>query len=87
MLAPRLSQRKPSQEFEGRKRGEVLTGMSVGPPGTQGAYEVLDGAGGVWTVRPLGSGVMRKRRAWAWAPVTDDRVFRLLPRILELAAL
>lgn len=84
-LAPRLSQRKPAQEWEGRKNGEVLTGVSVGTPGAEGGYEVMDAGGTVWKVRPLGSGMMRKRRAWAWERVPDDRVARLLPRILDLA--
>lgn len=88
LAAPRVAERKSGQEFDGRRKGELLAGVSVGGcSGTQTTYEVLDRAGGVWTVRPLGSGIMRKRRAWAWEPVAEERVAQLLPRILEMAAL
>lgn len=88
LVAPRVAERRPAQEFDGRKKGDLLAGVSVGGcSGTQATREVLDRAGGVWTVRPLGTGVMRKRRAWAWEPVAQERVAQLLPRILEMAAL
>lgn len=87
LLAPRVSERKSAQEFEGRRKGEYLTGVSVGGCyGTQATYEVMDPAGGVWTVRLLGNGVIRKRRAWSWERTPEDRVAQLLPRILELAS-
>ncbi len=85
-LARSLYLRKQAQHFEGRKNGDVLTGVSVGRPTTQATYELVDGAGAVWTVRPLGNGMMRKRRAWAWEPTPEERVAQLLPRIVELAA-
>lgn len=86
LLAARLPARKPAREFAGRRKGDVLAGVSIGGPGTQEAYEVVDAAGTVWTVRPLGPGVMRKRRAWVWERAPEARVAQLLPRILELAA-
>ena len=86
LVAPQLCRRKPMQEFGGRRKGEVLVGISVGSPGTQGIHEVMDDVGAVWSVRPLGTGVMRKRRAWSWERAPDDRVAQLLPRIVDLAA-
>ncbi len=87
LLAPRVCERKSSQEFEGRRKGEFLVGVSVGGcTGVQTTYEVLERSGGVWTVRPLGGVLVRKRRAWAWEATDSERVALLLPRIVELAA-
>lgn len=87
LLAPRVCGRKSSQGFEGRRKGEFLSGVSVGGcSGEQTTYEVLDGSGSVWTVRPLTGVLVRKRRAWSWEPTPADRVAQLLPRIVELAA-
>ncbi|MGH9151978.1 MAG: hypothetical protein ACRD03_06205 [Acidimicrobiales bacterium] len=86
MIAPRLPQQKSPREFEGRKKGEVLIGVSLSRPGTDPTYEVIDGAGAVWTVRGSASRVMRKRQGWTWEPTPEERVAQLLPRILELAA-
>lgn len=87
LAAPCLLQRRPAKEFEGRNKGDFLTGVSVGGAGAQTTYELLDAGGAVWTVRPLGAGVRRKRRAWVWDRASEERVGQLLPRILELAAL
>ncbi|MGI8684221.1 MAG: hypothetical protein ACR2MO_03850 [Acidimicrobiales bacterium] len=88
LLAPRVCDRKLSQEFEGRKKGDFLAGVSVGGcSGRQTTYEVLDRSGAVWTVRPLESVLVRKRRAWAWEATAGERVAQLLPRIVELAAI
>ncbi|HET7488364.1 MAG TPA: hypothetical protein VFJ85_10580 [Acidimicrobiales bacterium] len=84
LLAGGVHSRKPAQAFDGRK-GEVLAGVSVGSPGAE-AFEVMDRLGVVWVVRPLGVGLVRKRKAWAWERAGDDEVARLLPRIVELAA-
>lgn len=85
-LAPALATRRPAQEFEGRRRGDVLVGTPVGPVGIRGVYELVDAVGTVWTVRPLSSGLVRKRRAWAWERAPEERVAELLARIVELAA-
>lgn len=85
LLAPRLLASRPSVSFEGR-RGEVLAGVSVGSFTGDGTLQVVDRAGSVWAVQPLVTGVVRKRRAWAWAPAPEAGVARLLPRLLELAA-
>ena len=88
MLPSRVLERKVPQEFAGRRRGEHLSGVSVGGfSGTQTTYEVLDHTGTLWTVRPLSGAMLRKHRAWAWKPTDDDRVAQLLPRIVEMAAL
>lgn len=87
LLAPRLA-RKKAHEFEGRRRGEFLAGVSVGGcTSVADSYEVIDRGGAVWMVRPLGTGVMRKRRAWTWERACDERVAQLLPRLVELAGL
>lgn len=83
LLAGNVHRRRPEQAFGGR-RGEVLAGVSVGRPGTE-ALEVMDRSGVVWVVRPLGVGVVRKRRAFAWERAGDDHVARLLPHLVELA--
>lgn len=88
LLAARVSTRRSPQEFDGRRKGETLAGVSVGGcSGTDAVYEVMDRAGAVWTVRPLGTGLLRKRRAWSWEQTPEDRLARLLPGILELASL
>lgn len=85
LLAPEVVARKPAQEFDGRRKGEVLVGVSVGGCDATAAYEVIDRGGAVWTVRSLAAGLMRKRRVWAWERACDERVLQLLPRLVELA--
>lgn len=85
LLAPRLLQRASPRHFEGGGGAGVLTGVRVGPGGSGQAHAVVDGAGAVWRVRPLGNAVLRRRHAWAWERVPDEAVARLLPRILEQA--
>ena len=85
-LAPSLRARKPTQEFPGRRKGEVLVGVAIAPAGAQRVYEVVDGAGVAWTVRPLGSGVVRKRRAWTWERTEEARLDGLLAGVVEHAA-
>ena len=83
LLGPRLSQRRPAMEFDGRRRGEVLAGVSVFRDGRR-RCEVVDATGLVWAVRAVDAGVVRRRQAWAWAPVPEERVAQLLPRLVEL---
>ena len=85
-LAPSLRERKPTQEFPGRRKGEVLVGVAIAPAGAQRVYEIVDGAGVAWTVRPLGSGLLRKRRAWTWERADDPRLESLLAGVVEHAA-
>lgn len=86
LLAPRLARRRPTVEFEGRRRGEVLAGVAITRSGPRGACEVVDGAGSVWSVRTVDAGVVRRRQAWAWDPVPEQRVAAVLARIVELAS-
>jgi len=88
LVAPHVCERRSSQEFEGRRKGEFLAGVSVGGcTGAQTTHEVLDRNGSVWTVRLLTGVLVRKRRAWAWKPTDGGRVAQLLPRIVELASI
>ena len=84
-LAPELFRRKPAQEFAGRRKGDVLVGVAIGPPATNAVYEVVDRAGVAWTVRLLDEGMVRKRRAWAWERTDDARLERLLAGVVEQA--
>lgn len=84
-LTPTLWRRRTAQEFPGRRRGEALVGVAIAPAGTRSVYELVDGAGVAWTVRPLGPGVVRKRRAWAWERTADARLDCLLAGLVELA--
>lgn len=84
LLGPRLSGGQLNAEFRGRRRHELLAGVAITRAGWRGACEVVDGAGSVWSVRPV-EGVGRRRRAWTWEPVSETRVAMLLPRIVELA--
>lgn len=86
LLAPKLVQRRPTVEFDGRRRGEVLAGVAITRSGPRGACEVVDGAGGVWSVRTVDAGVVRRRQAWAWDRVPEERVAAVLGRIVELAS-
>lgn len=85
LLAPRVARSGSVVEFGGR-RGEVLAGVSVGRSDGRSGCEVLDPHGSVWSVRVLGAGLVRRRPAWVWAPVPEERLAELLPRIVELAA-
>lgn len=89
LLGPRVVPRRPAQEFQGRTRRDFLLGVSVGGSATLGTseLELLDRAGVVWTVRPLGKAPLRKHRAWAWERASDERVAQLLPGLLEWAGL
>lgn len=85
LLAPTVARRKVAQEFEGRRSGEFLAGVSIGGcTGAEAAYEVLDTSGSVWTVRSISAGVVRKRRVWSWERAGEERVAQLLPRVVEL---
>ena len=86
LLGPRLCQRLATAEFEGRRKGEVLVGVAISRSGGRSACEVVDGAGSVWSVRAVDTGVVRRRQAWMWAAVPEERVARMLARIVELAA-
>lgn len=83
LAAPLLSSSRTVQVFRGRRSGDVLTGLLIGCSGTT-VKHVIDGLGEVWTVRPVTSGVLRKRRSWAWEHTAPEQVAQLLPRILEL---
>lgn len=85
LLAPRLWQLKEPQRFEGRRRGEVLVGVTVGVPGVAGTCDVVDADGGVWTARLLPESGRRRWRAWDWEPASAERVGRLLPHIVATA--
>ena len=86
LLAPTVARRKVAQEFEGRRSGEFLAGVSIGGcSGAEAAYEVLDRSGSVWTVRSVSAGMVRKRRVWSWERACEERVAQLLPRVVELA--
>ena len=85
LLAPTVARRKVAQEFEGRRSGEFLAGVSIGGcAGAEAAYEVLDRSGSVWKVRSVSAGVVRKRRVWSWERACEERVAQLLPRVVEL---
>ena len=86
LLGPRLGQRRAAVQFEGRRKGEVLVGVAVGRSGARSACEVVDSAGCVWSVRAVDTGLVRRRQVWAWETVPEERVARMLGRIVELAA-
>lgn len=85
LLGPQLCRRRSPQEFDGRRKGDVLAGVSVGWAGTLGTYEVVDGGGTLWVVRPMSSLLVRNRRVWSWQRAPEERVDELLPRIVELS--
>ncbi|MGH9283678.1 MAG: hypothetical protein ACRD0S_12175, partial [Acidimicrobiales bacterium] len=84
VLAPRLLSRHRAQTFEGRRRGQSLSGVALGLPRRDAACDVVDRAGTVWSVRALSPGFSR-RRAWAWEPVPADRVAALLATMVDRA--
>ena len=85
LLAPLLLQLKEPLRFEGRHRGQVLVGVTVGGPGAAGTCEVVDAAGTVWTVRLLPEKPLRRWRAWEWEKASPARVGQLLPHIVDTA--
>ena len=86
LLAPGLAQHRPTVEFDGCRRGEVLAGVAITRSGGRGACEVVDGDGCVWAVRTVDAGVVRRRQAWAWDRVPEERVAAVLARIVELGS-
>jgi hypothetical protein len=84
VLAARLMARHRVQTFEGRRRGQALTGVPLGVPRRDIGFEVVDSSGTVWLVRAQSPG-LSKRRVWSWEPAAGHRVEAVLPALVDLA--